>query len=148
MLDLAVFERDAEAFCRALSRERYLYGAGLQATLDLAPLYDDFTWLFRDDAYGELLEAELEPKPKRYLLDFVASGYLDDHARTYTERLAAMQAAATVVWLFETAGANPSPTRMVNAVVTAVFGAAWFSVGTNTSPRSAAWTAAAVPVKV
>ncbi len=98
MLDLAVFERDAEAFCRVLSRERYLHGAGLKATLDLAPLYDDFTWLFRDDAYGELLEAELEPKPKRYLLDFVASGYLDDHARTYTERLAAMQAAATVVW--------------------------------------------------
>jgi len=98
VLDLAVFERDAETFCRALSRARYLYGAGLQATLDLAPLYDDFTWLFRDDAYGELLEAEAEPKPKRYLLDFVADGYLADHARAYTERLAAMQAAATVVW--------------------------------------------------
>ena len=64
----------------------------------LYPTCDDFAYLFREDTYGELLEAQAEPKPKRFLLDFVATGYLDDHVRPYTERLAARQVARTVVW--------------------------------------------------
>jgi hypothetical protein len=98
VLDLPRFERDAETFCRALNRARYLFDAGLEAALDLSTLYDDFTYLFRDDTYGELLEAQAEPKPKRYLLDFVATGYAEDHVRAYSERLAARQVASTVVW--------------------------------------------------
>ncbi len=98
MLDIAVFERDAETFCRAIERERYLHYAGFQATLDLEPLFTDFEYLFHPDAYGELLEAELEPRPKRYLLDFVATGYLRSKTRALDERLAAAEAAARVVW--------------------------------------------------
>jgi hypothetical protein len=98
VLDLAVFERDAEAFSRALSREHYLQGAGLKPTLDLTPLYEDFTHLFREDTFGEVLKAELEPTPKRHLLDFVATGYLEDQAKPYTERLAALEASTTVPW--------------------------------------------------
>src|SRR5204863_5866827 len=98
VLDIAVFERDAEAFCRAIERERYLHGAGLKPTLDLAPLFADFEYLFHADAYGELLEAELEPRPKRYLLDFVATGYLQEKTRALDERLAAAEASARVAW--------------------------------------------------
>ncbi|HLH23857.1 MAG TPA: hypothetical protein VK066_15140 [Chloroflexota bacterium] len=98
MLDIAVFERDAETFCRAAERERYLHYAGLKATLDFESLFADFEYLFHPDAYGELLEAELEPRPKRYLLDFVATGYLAEKTRALDERLAAAEAAARVVW--------------------------------------------------
>ena len=98
MLDLALFERDAEAFSRAVGREHYLHAAGWQATLDLTSAYDDFRHLFREETYGELLEAEAEPKPKRYLIDFVVTGYLGDRTKGYTERLAALEAATTVEW--------------------------------------------------
>jgi hypothetical protein len=98
VLDLPRFERDAETFLRALNRQHYLHGAGLQPTLDLTTLYDDFTYLFREETFGELEEAQVEPKPKRYLADFVATGFLEDRAKALTERLAAAEAAATVVW--------------------------------------------------
>ena len=98
MLDLAAFLRDAEAFCNARERERYLHGAGLQPTQELCPLYEDFAHLFRQDTFGEVLEAECEPKAKRHLLDFVATGHLDDRARVLTERLANDEASATVAW--------------------------------------------------
>jgi len=98
VLDLPRFERDAETFLRALNRQHYLHGAGLQPTLDLTTLYDDFTYLFREETYGELQEAQAEPKPKRYLSDFVATGFLDDHVKVLTERLAASEAGATVTW--------------------------------------------------
>jgi hypothetical protein len=98
VLDIAVFERDAEAFSRAVERERYLHRAGLKATLELEHPFTDFEYLFHPDAYGELLEAELEPRPKRYLLDFCATGYLQAKTRELDERLAATEAAARVVW--------------------------------------------------
>lgn len=98
MLDLAAYQRDAEAFCRALGRERYEHDAGLKASLGLCPLYEDFAHLFRTDTFGELLEAECDPRPKRYLLDFAATGYLADRAKVLTERLAAAEAHAQVVW--------------------------------------------------
>jgi hypothetical protein len=98
VLDLAVFERDAETFCRASERERYLHDAGLKPTLDLAPLFADFEYLFHPDAYGEILETEVEPRPKRYLLDFVASGYLEEKTKDFDERLAAAEAALEVEW--------------------------------------------------
>jgi hypothetical protein len=45
-----------------------------------------------------VLEAECESKPKRHLLDFVATGHLNDRARVLTERLANEEASATVAW--------------------------------------------------
>jgi hypothetical protein len=98
VLDSEVFQLDAERFCRGLERERYLHYAGLQATYDLERLFADFEYLFHPDAYGELLEAELEPRPKRYLLDFVATGYLQEKTRALDERLAVAEAGARVVW--------------------------------------------------
>jgi hypothetical protein len=98
LLDVPAFTRDAETFSRALGRQRYLYGAGLQPTLDLSALYDDFAHLFRADTFGELLEADVEPTCKRMLLDFLTTGHLADRARSYTERLAADRSAMTVPW--------------------------------------------------
>jgi hypothetical protein len=114
VLDLPRFERDAETFCRALNRARYLFDAGLEATLDLGTLYDDFTYLFREDTYGELLEAQAEPKPKRFMLDFVATGYLEDRVRGYNERLAARQVASTVVWDEQALPYRAVPIRLAN----------------------------------
>jgi hypothetical protein len=98
VLDIAVFERDAETFCAALGTLRYQYLAGLQLALALAPLYDDFAHLFRADTFGELLEAPVEPKARQALLDFVALGFLSDRTRDYTERLAVQRAAVTILW--------------------------------------------------
>jgi hypothetical protein len=114
VLDLPRFERDAETFCRALNRARYLHDAGFEATLELRTLYDDFTYLYRDDTYGELLEAQTEPKPKRFLLDFVATGHLDDQVRSFTERLSTRQAASTVVWDDQAVPYRAVPLRLAN----------------------------------
>src|SRR3954466_6613152 len=98
VLDIAVFERDAEMFCRGREHARYLHYAGFQATLDLERLFTDYEYLFHPDAYGELIEAQLEPRPKRYLLDFVATGYLQSKTRVLDERVAQAEAATRVVW--------------------------------------------------
>jgi hypothetical protein len=98
VLDLPRFERDAEAFCRAAGRARYLAAAGVETAPELESLYADYTHLFRDDTFGELGEAELEPRPKRYLLEFVARGYLAEQVRAYDEQIAARMAVTTIEW--------------------------------------------------
>src|SRR4051812_24309890 len=85
-------------FCRGREHARYLHYAGFQATLDLERLFADYEYLFHPDAYGELIEAQLEPRPKRYLLDFVATGYLQSKTRVLDERVAQAEAATRVVW--------------------------------------------------
>jgi len=98
VLNLPVFERDAEAFSSALNRERYHYLAGLTPTLPLTALYADFRHLFNEDTFGELLEAEVEPRPKRLLLAFTGTHFLESRASAYTEQLAAQESALQVVW--------------------------------------------------
>lgn len=98
MLDLPRFERDAESYCRALNRERYLYCTGLQATLELTTLYEDYEPLFRTDTYGELQEADTDPEHRQRLLAFAADGFLADRVKSFDERLAVRIAAATIEW--------------------------------------------------
>lgn len=98
MLDLPRFEHDAEAFCRAAAAERFVTGAGLQAVPGWVALFDDFGHLFRDDTYGELLEADLPPRQKQLCQDFVASGFFAERTAALAERLAARETAATVPW--------------------------------------------------
>jgi hypothetical protein len=114
VLDLAAFQRDGEVFSGALDRERYLLDAGWQASLELCPLFEDFTHLFRQDTFGEVLEAECEPKPKRHLLDFVATGHLAERARVLTEQLATAEAGACVVWDEQGLPYRQVPAALVN----------------------------------
>ncbi len=77
MLNLAAFERDAERFNSAITREHYLHGAGLKPTLDMTPIYDTFAHLFQVDTYQEMRELDeqtLDDKQRRFLLDFIADG--------------------------------------------------------------------------
>ena len=108
MLDLPRFERDAEAYCRAVAYQCYAAGAGLQAVPALVALFQDFGHLFRDDTYGELLDADLPPRQKQLLQDFVASGFFAERTAALTEQVAAREAAATVPW-----DDQPVPLRQV-----------------------------------
>ena len=90
------FERDAAA-CRArLSREYYLQRAGFKSGLELEPIYADYRWLFEPETFHELrdlqLEAPLDEKYRRFLLDFAAAGFLEQSVRERTEAIALAEA--------------------------------------------------------
>lgn len=89
---------DAEAFTTALHRERYLVGAGLKSTLELGPIYQKYSHLFEGERFEEAKRWGLDPLEERYLLDFIATGYLGNQTRSLTEQIIAGELAATVEW--------------------------------------------------
>lgn len=89
---------DAEAFDRAINREHYLEGAGLQAGLNLTPIYTKYLSLFEGERFDEARSWGLEPTEERYLRDFIAGGHMGQQTKAISEKLAATEAAATVVW--------------------------------------------------
>src|SRR5438093_6459781 len=89
---------DAELFSRAVNAEHYLAGAGLKEELNITPIYDRYLHLFEGERFSEVKSWGLEPTEERYLLAFVASGYLEFRTRELHEQLAAEEAAATVDW--------------------------------------------------
>jgi hypothetical protein len=97
-MDVALLERDGEAFSRAIALEYYQHQAGLKPTLDLQPIYDSFRHLFTERTLQDLERAPVEPKARRFLQDFVVTESLEARVRDLTEKLAAAEAAATVVW--------------------------------------------------
>src|SRR2546427_435959 len=89
---------DAEAFSRAVHAEHYLEGAGLKAGLEITPIYSRYVHLFEGERFDEAKTWALEPVEERYLLDFIAGGYLGNQTKAFAEQLAAAEAAATVTW--------------------------------------------------
>ncbi|MFN0071982.1 MAG: hypothetical protein ACKVVP_10900, partial [Chloroflexota bacterium] len=117
MLQLPAFERDAERFNSAINREHYLFGAGLKPTLEVTPIYDTFGYLFQIDTYQELRELDdprLDDKQRRFLLDFVAGGVLENQVKTFSERIAALESAATIEWDGEPLSYRTTPVRWAN----------------------------------
>jgi hypothetical protein len=99
---LADFERDGAAFCSALNRERYLQGAGLKPDLELTPIYDSFRRLFDLETFHDTralpLDEPLGDKYRRFLLGFIASNFLHDGVKTYSEAIAQAEASTTIPW--------------------------------------------------
>lgn len=107
----SAFEREAETFCERVSRALYRQRAGLEETLDLASLYGDVRRLFTPETHAALQEEVRDPAQRRFLLEFVARGYLAAAAGALRERLLAAVAAETLVW-----DDRPLPYRAAPAV--------------------------------
>jgi hypothetical protein len=101
-LRLAEFERDGAAFCSALSREHYLQGAGLKVELEIAPIFNSFRHLFELETFHELrglpVDEPLGEKYRRFLLDFIASGHLENAVTEHSEAIAQAEASTTIAW--------------------------------------------------
>src|SRR5215212_7450607 len=61
-MQLAAYERDADALLTALVRARYLEGSGRWPALALTPAYERFPELSSLDAYEQLLDVETEER--------------------------------------------------------------------------------------
>lgn len=117
MFYLATFERDAQRFSAATMREHYLHGSGLKSTLELAPIYNDYGHLFQVDTYQELKETDEQPiedKRRRFMLDFVAGGIMEDAVKSYSEAIAAAESTTTLEWDGESIAYRTTPVRWAN----------------------------------
>jgi len=92
------FMREAEAFSRAMGLEHYLAGAGLKAGIELTPIYDRHLDLFEGERFDEVKSWDLESPEGRYVLDFVAGGYMEARTKELAEQISAAEAAAAVEW--------------------------------------------------
>jgi hypothetical protein len=92
------FMVDAEAFCRAIGAEHYMAGAGLKAGLDLTPIYDRSPLMFEGERFADAKTWALDALEERYLLDFIAGGYMEARTKELVERLSATEAGANVEW--------------------------------------------------
>lgn len=113
-MDIRRFEAEAEAFTRALLREHYLQRAGLKDELPLTPIYERYAHLFSLDVFEALAQAELEPRQKRFLREFVAEHFIEAQVKRHTEQLAQAEATATVEWEGERLTFRAAPVRMMN----------------------------------
>lgn len=95
-----------ESFHEQLTREHYLHFAGYKPTLDLAPIYSEFSDLYRLETISSLRTAiEAVPsywssKKKSYhrLLAFALEQYLESKTRSLTESIAEAEARAKLTW--------------------------------------------------
>jgi hypothetical protein len=99
---LAEFERDGTSFSSSLSREYYLQSAGLKSQLQITPIFNNYRQLFDLETFHELralpLDEPLGEKYRRFLLDFVASTYLENGVKLRSEAIAQAEATMTIAW--------------------------------------------------
>jgi len=99
---LADFERAGAVFSSALNREYYLQGAGLKPQLEISPIYDNFRRLFDLETFHEirtmLTEDVRSDQYRRFLLDFVASSYLENGVKERSEAIAQAEATTLLPW--------------------------------------------------
>lgn len=91
------YERDAEAFVSAITREYYLADAGHKEQLEIAPLYEQYGWLFERDTVRGLLANRTDGR-SLHLAEFGAENYLDNTVKSLTEEITNAMLAATVDW--------------------------------------------------
>ena len=115
---LAELERDGAAFCSAVTRERYLQGAGLKPDLQLTPIFDSYRRLFDLETFHELrgmLPDDVRGEQyRRFLLDFIAAGYLENGVKRHSEAIAAAEASATISWRDRELTYRSAPVAWVN----------------------------------
>lgn len=107
----ARYERDAEAFVTALTREYYLADAGHKEQLEIAPLYERFAWLFNRETVTDLLANRADAR-SRHLAEFAVENYLDNKVKALTEEITNAMLAATVEW-----DGKPIPYRSATIVM-------------------------------
>lgn len=91
------FEKDAEAFHQELYREHYLAESGLKDQLELTPIYNRYSHLFRKDVVQELLDTGHD-RQRRYLAQFATLQYLEHLVKHLSEKISNAMRQATVEW--------------------------------------------------
>jgi hypothetical protein len=112
VVDPETYVQEAGAFSTALNREQYLVGAGLKNVLEIAPIFQRHLQLFEGERFAEARSWGFEPVEERYLLDFIATGYLENQTRALSEQVVADELAATIEW-----DGHPVPYRQVPALI-------------------------------
>lgn len=103
---LEEYRNDFAAFHAALTRQYYLYLAGLKDRLELSAIYDRYSDLFTKDAIARLrreLEEtsehfETERAALRRMMAFAAEKFLEDSATRLTEEISSYESASTIEW--------------------------------------------------
>jgi len=112
VVDPESFVRGAEAFSTELNQEHYLVGAGLKDSLEITPIYKRWIDLFEGEPFAQAKRWGFEPVEERYVLDFLATGYLHNQTRSFTERIVWEELAATVEW-----DTHPVPYRQLPGLI-------------------------------
>src|SRR5436853_6383978 len=111
-MDVDQYLKDAETFSRAVNTERYRAGAGLQAGLNISPIYQKYEYLFEGELFAQVPSWDLEPTQVRFLQEFIADGFMGSQTRELTEQHAAEESAAAIDW-----DERPVPYRNVPVLI-------------------------------
>jgi hypothetical protein len=114
--DQAAYEREVEVFAGERGEAEYANLAGLRAELDLASVYQRHAGLFSPAAIDGLRQAAAGTGPAagraQRLLGFAVAGHLEQAAAALTDRIAAAEATAVVVWRRERIGYRRASIRI------------------------------------
>jgi hypothetical protein len=116
--DQAAYEREVEDFAGEQGEAEYVNLAGFRAELDLAPVYQRHGGLFSSAAIDGLRQAAGGTGPAagraQRLLGFAVAGHLEQAAAPLTDRIAAAESTAVVVWRRERIGYRQAPIRVAD----------------------------------
>ncbi len=114
--DQAAYEREVETFAGERGEAEYANLAGLRAELDLASVYQRHAGLFSPAAIDGLRQAAAGTGPAagraQRLLGFAVAGHLEQAAAPLTDRIAAAESTAVVVWRRERIGYRRASIRI------------------------------------
>jgi len=97
-VQLAFFERDADALLSALERARYLERSGRRPVLPLTTIYERYPEVTSLDAYEQLLDVEADPKVVEPLQRLVLKSRVDAAIAHLDERRALAERQSLVEW--------------------------------------------------
>ncbi len=110
--ELDAYRERADRFIAALDEEYYLHYAGHKATLEIAPIYEEYAELTRLEQALSIGEAVDGEGRVRELWRFACEGYVGDLTRDHAEKVAGLEAE-----LEATADGETIPFRMLRPTI-------------------------------
>ncbi|MCC6175406.1 MAG: hypothetical protein IT305_08915 [Chloroflexi bacterium] len=99
MLQLHLYERDADALLGGLARAHYLWSTGRWPIPGLVPLFERYPDVVSLYTYEQLLDVEIEPRQAAHLRAFALDIHIRAATAAHTDRLAAAERQASVEWM-------------------------------------------------
>jgi hypothetical protein len=116
--DQAAYEAELEAFAAEQGEAQFANLAGHRAELDLAPVYGRHAALFTEAAIDGLRTAaagsDAAARRAQRLLGFAVAGRLEQDVAVLTDRIAAAESTAVVVWRRERIGYRRASIRIAD----------------------------------
>ncbi len=110
--ELDAYRERADRFVAAIDEEYYLHYAGHKASLDLAPIYDEYAELTSLEQANAIESAVDGNRRTRELWRFACQGYLGNLTREHAERAAQVEAELTA-----TVDGDEIPFRMLRPTI-------------------------------